>query len=42
MTPRNTSTGAVLEAMVLPAPDRGGYVNAIITSVEDSPYPASR
>ena len=26
MTPRNTSTGAVLEAMVLPALDRGGYV----------------
>lgn len=25
MTPRNTSTGAVLEAMVLPALDRGGY-----------------
>ena len=26
MTPRNTSTGAVLEAMVLPALERGGYV----------------
>lgn len=25
MTPRNTSTGAVLEAMVLPALERGGY-----------------
>jgi|SRR5687767_11119935 len=25
MTPRNTSTGAVLEAMILPALDRGGY-----------------
>ena len=25
MTPRNTSTGAVLEAMVLPALDRAGY-----------------
>lgn len=25
MTPRNTNTGAVLEAMVLPALDRGGY-----------------
>jgi hypothetical protein len=25
MTPRNTSTGAVLEAMILPALKRGGY-----------------
>ena len=25
MTPRNTSTGAVLEAMILPALARGGY-----------------
>jgi hypothetical protein len=25
MTPRNTSTGAVLEAMILPALERGGY-----------------
>lgn len=25
MTPRNTNTGGVLEAMVLPALDRGGY-----------------
>jgi hypothetical protein len=25
MTPRNTSTGAVLEAMILPALTRGGY-----------------
>jgi hypothetical protein len=25
MTPRNTTTGAVLEAMVLPALERGGY-----------------
>lgn len=25
MTPRNTSTGAVLEAMILPALSRGGY-----------------
>jgi hypothetical protein len=25
MTPRNTTTGAVLEAMALPALDRGGY-----------------
>ena len=30
MTPRNTSTGAVLEAMVVPALDRGG-----------EPYPAN-
>ncbi len=26
MSPRDTSTGAVLEAMVLPALSRGGYV----------------
>jgi hypothetical protein len=26
MTPRNTNTGAVLEAMILPALERGGYV----------------
>jgi hypothetical protein len=25
MTPRNTNTGGVLEAMILPALDRGGY-----------------
>jgi len=25
MTPRNTNTGAVLEAMVLPALERAGY-----------------
>jgi hypothetical protein len=25
MTPRNTSTGAVLEAMIVPALERGGY-----------------
>jgi len=25
MTPRNTSTGAVLEAMIRPALERGGY-----------------
>ena len=25
MTPRNTNTGAVLEAMILPALERGGY-----------------
>jgi hypothetical protein len=25
MTPRNTNTGGVLEAMVVPALDRGGY-----------------
>lgn len=25
MSPRNTNTGGVLEAMVLPAPERGGY-----------------
>lgn len=25
MTPRNTSTGAVLEAMIIPALERGGY-----------------
>ena len=27
MTPRNTNTGGVLEAMVLPALTRGGYTN---------------
>ena len=27
MTPRNTSTGAVLEAMILPALERGGYTH---------------
>lgn len=27
MTPRNTSTAAVLEAMVLPALERGGYTS---------------
>jgi hypothetical protein len=25
MTPRNTNTGGVLEAMILPALDRSGY-----------------
>ena len=27
MTPRNTNTGGVLEAMILPALTRGGYAN---------------
>jgi hypothetical protein len=27
MTPRDTSTGAVLEAMILPALERGGYAH---------------
>jgi hypothetical protein len=27
MTPRNTNTGGVLEAMILPALDRGGYTH---------------
>ena len=27
MTPRNTNTGGVLEAMILPALDRGGYAH---------------
>lgn len=28
MTPRNTNTGGVLEAMILPALNRGGYANS--------------
>jgi hypothetical protein len=28
MTPRNTNPGGVLEAMILPALDRGGYRGA--------------
>lgn len=37
MTPRNTSTGAVLEAMVLPALDRGGYVWRVQVETETRP-----
>ena len=40
MTPRNTSTGAVLEAMVLPALDRGGYVWRV--QVETGTRPGGR
>jgi hypothetical protein len=40
MTPRNTSTGAVLEAMVLPALERGGY--AYRTQVELGIRPGGR
>lgn len=29
MTPRNTNTGGVLEAMILPALERGGYVYTV-------------
>lgn len=40
MTPRNTSTGAVLEAMVLPALERGGY--ACRAQVETGTRPGGR
>ena len=40
MTPRNTSTGAVLEAMVLPALERGGY--AWKAQVETGTRPGGR
>jgi hypothetical protein len=40
MTPRNTSTGAVLEAMVLPALERGGYAHR--TQVELGIRPGGR
>ena len=40
MTPRNTSTGAVLEAMVLPALDRGGYTWRV--QVETGTRPGGR
>jgi hypothetical protein len=40
MTPRNTSTGAVLEAMVLPALDRGGYTWKV--QVETGSRPGGR
>lgn len=40
MTPRNTSTGAVLEAMALPALDRGGYTWRV--QVETGTRPGGR
>jgi len=40
MTPRNTSTGAVLEAMVLPALARGGYSSK--SQVETGRRPGGR
>ena len=40
MTPRNTSTGAVLEAMVVPALDRGGYTWRV--QVETGTRPGGR
>lgn len=40
MTPRNTNTGAVLEAMILPALERGGY--AWRAQVETGTRPGGR
>ena len=33
MTPRNTRTGGVLEQMVLPALDQGGYIYKVQVNI---------